>query len=44
MYDKGLSGNTEYEKKLILGDFNTGVDDPHIKLFCETYNLANLSN
>ena len=40
MYDKGLSGNTD----LILGDFNIGVDDPHIKPFCETYNLTNLSS
>ena len=27
---------------LILGDFNVGKNEPHIKSFCETYNLTNL--
>ena len=27
---------------LILGDFNVGIDEPHMKSFCETYNLTNL--
>ena len=27
---------------LILGDFNIGIDEPHMKSFCETYNLTNL--
>ena len=27
---------------LILGDFNVGINEPHMKSFCETYNLTNL--
>ena len=27
---------------LILGDFNIEIDEPHMKSFCETYNLTNL--
>ena len=27
---------------LILGDFNVGIDETHMKSFCETYNLPNL--
>ena len=27
---------------LILGDFNVGIHDPHMKSFCETYDLTNL--
>ena len=32
----------KYKKMLILGDFNVGIDEPHTKSFCETYNLTNL--
>ena len=27
---------------LISGDFNVGIDEPHMESFCETYNLTNL--
>ena len=27
---------------LILGDFKVGIDEEHMKSFCETYNLTNL--
>ena len=27
---------------LILGDFNVGIDEPHMGSFCETCNLTNL--
>ena len=27
---------------LISGDFNVGIDEPHMKSFCETYNLTDL--
>ena len=27
---------------LISGHFNVGIDEPHMKSFCETYNLTNL--
>ena len=27
---------------LILGDFNVGMHEPHMKSFCETYKLTNL--
>ena len=27
---------------LILGDFNVGIDESHIKSLCETYKLKNL--
>ena len=26
----------------ILGHFNVGIDEPHVKSFCETYYLTNL--
>ena len=46
---KGLSNfldlrSSKYEKMLILGDFNEGIDESHMKSFCETYNLTNLIN
>ena len=31
-----------YKKMLILGEFDVGIDEPHMKPFCETYNPANL--
>ena len=34
--------SSKYKKMLILGDFNIGIDEPHMKSFCETYNLTNL--
>ena len=34
--------SSKYEKMLILGDFNVGIDEPHIKSSCEIYNLTNL--
>ena len=29
-------------RMLILGDINVGIDKPHRKSFCKTYNLTNL--
>ena len=29
---------------LILGDFNIGIDEQHMKAFCDNYNLQSLSN
>ena len=34
--------SSKYKKMLILGDFNVGIDETHMKFFCETYNLTNL--
>ena len=34
--------SSKYEKMLILGDFNVGIDEPQIKRFYETYNFINL--
>ena len=34
--------SSKYEKMLILGDFNAGIDEPRMISFCETYNLTNL--
>ena len=34
--------SSKYKKMLILGNFNIGIDEPHINVFCETYNLKNL--
>ena len=34
--------SSKYKKMLILGDFNIEIDEPHMKSFCETYNLTNL--
>ena len=34
--------STTYEKILILGDFNVGIEDQHMKAFCDNYNLTSL--
>ena len=34
--------SSKYKKMLILGDFNVGIDESHIKSFRETYNFTNL--
>ena len=34
--------SSKYEKVLILGDFNVGLNEQHIQSFCETYNLKSL--
>ena len=34
--------STTYEKILILGDFNVGIEEQHVKAFCHNYNLTNL--
>ena len=34
--------STTYEKILILGDFNVGIEEQHIKAFCDNYNLTSL--
>ena len=34
--------STTYEKVLILGDFNVGIEEQHIKTFCNNYNLTSL--
>ena len=34
--------STKYEKIVILGDFNVGTDEQHIKAFCDNYNLTSL--
>ena len=33
--------STTYEKILILGDFNVGIEEQHMKAFCDNYNLTN---
>ena len=33
---------TTYEKILILGDFNVGIEEQHMKAFCDNYNLTSL--
>ena len=33
---------TIYEKVFILGDFNVGIKEPHMKAFCDNYNLTSL--
>ena len=32
----------QYENLLLLGDFNSEMNEEHMKNFCETYNLTNL--
>ena len=32
----------KYEKVLILGDFNVGVEEANMQMFCESYNLKSL--
>ena len=34
--------SSKYKKMLILEDFNVGIDEQHMKSFCETCNLTNL--
>ena len=34
--------STTYEKKLILGDFNVGIEEQHVKAFGDNYNLTSL--
>ena len=34
--------SSTYEKVLILGDFNIGIDEHHVKAFCDNYNLTSL--
>ena len=34
--------SSKYKKMLILGDFNVGTDERHMKSFCETCHLTNL--
>ena len=31
-----------YNNVIILGDFHVGVEEPHMKTFCENYSLQNL--
>ena len=33
--------STTYEKILILGDFNVGIEEQHLKAFWDNYNLTN---
>ena len=34
--------SSSYNNIIILGDFNVGVEEPHMKMFCESYSLQNL--
>ena len=34
--------STKYEKNSILGDFNVGIEEQHIKVFCDNDNLTSL--
>ena len=34
--------STTYAKILILGDFNVGIEEQHMKAFCDNYNLTSL--
>ena len=34
--------SSNYDKLLLLGDFNVGVDENHMKSFCENYDLKSL--
>ena len=34
--------STTYENILILGNFNVGIEDQHMKSFCDNYNLTSL--
>ena len=34
--------SSKYEKILILGDFNAGIEEKHMKSFCDNYNLKSL--
>ena len=35
---------TKYERLLFLGDFNAGMEDSLIKIFCNSYNLTSMIN
>ena len=35
--------SSKYKKMLILGDCNVEIDEPHMKSFCGTHNLTNLT-
>ena len=35
---------TKYERLLSLGDFNAGMEDSSIKIFCSNCNLTNMIN
>ena len=34
--------STTYKKNVILGDFNVGIKEQHMKAFCDNYNLTSL--
>ena len=34
--------STTYEKVLILGDFNVGIEEQRMKAFCDKYSLLSL--
>ena len=34
--------STTYEKNSILGDFNIGREEQHMKAFCDNYNITSL--
>ena len=34
--------SSSYNNIVILGDFNVGVEEPHMKTFCESYSLRNI--
>ena len=34
--------SSKYEKVLILGDFNAGIEEKHMKCICDNYNLKSL--
>ena len=34
--------STTYENILILGNFNVGIEDQHMRSFCDNYNLTSL--
>ena len=34
--------SSKYEKVLILDEFNAGIEEKHIKCFCDNYNLKSL--
>ena len=35
---------TKYERLVFLGDFNYGMEDTSIKVFCSNYNLTSMIN
>ena len=35
---------TKYDQLLFLGDFNAGVEDSPVKIFCSSYNLTSMIN